>query len=61
LLFEDILKRVTQSIHIMKVTVKVKLLPTVDEKQALLKTMEHFNHPSDKSLSFIAGQTHGKC
>jgi hypothetical protein len=43
LLFEDILKRVTQSIHIMKVTVKVKLLPTVDQKQALLKTMERFN------------------
>lgn len=31
----------------MKLTVKVKLLPTPDEKQALLKTMERFNQACD--------------
>ena len=39
--------RVDDSIYPLKLTVKVKLLPTADEKQSLLKTMERFNQACD--------------
>jgi putative transposase len=35
------------SARTMKLTVKVKLLPTSEEKQSLLKTMERFNDACD--------------